>query len=215
MKHKNIIDDGYYSFLVNGAVFEGQYQIQFIKEQKIEIPKALIPFEKRRQTKNKHQALHFYQHDTTFRQILTATDRYIEELALFDCVISPDFSLYFDMPLVLQITNTYFNRAVGYYLQSKGIKVIPNIRWSTKKSFPFCFDGVPEKHIYSISTHGCIKSNESKYHFRQGLEQMLIRLRPKTVLVHGWMPDTIFKDYLKETEFHNYYSLIAVNRGRK
>jgi hypothetical protein len=119
------------------------------------------------------------------------------------------------MPLVLQITNTYFNRAVGHYFQTKGLKVIPNIRWSTKKSFDFCFDGADEKGIVSISTHGCIKSIESKYHFRQGLEQMLIRLKPKTVLVHGWMPDEIFKDYLKETEFRNYHSLIAAKRGKK
>lgn len=51
-------------------------------------------------------------HDTTFKQILNSTDKYVEQLKSFEGIITPDFSLYRDMPLTLQITNIYFNRAV-------------------------------------------------------------------------------------------------------
>jgi hypothetical protein len=106
----------------------------------------------------------------------------------------------------LQQTNTYFNRAVGFYLQQNGIPVIPNIRWSDERSFNYCFLGVPKGGIVSVSTHGCIKSNEQKRLFRVGLIRMIDELEPTDVLVHGHMPDCVFKDIEKKTRLHHYMS---------
>lgn len=106
----------------------------------------------------------------------------------------------------LQQTNTYMNRAVGFYLQKNGIPVIPNIIWSDESSFDYCFLGVPKGTIVAISTHGCIRSRDQKAMFRKGLEAMLDELEPKAVLVHGYMPDSVFDPFLGRTEFHRYES---------
>lgn len=213
---KTIIDDGYSSYLVEGATFIGKYQIPSLpKHDEILIPKDMIPFDKRNVVKEKDLAIDFYMHDVTFRQILTSTSKYLDELSRFAAVISPDCSLYRDMPLCLQITNTYMNRAVGFYLQKHGVYVIPNVRWGDERSFEFCFQGLPTNDIVCISTHGCIKGEENKYYFKRGLEEMLIVLKPQVVLVHGSMPDEVFSDFLSEAKFVHYESYISKMKGGK
>ena len=213
---KTIIDDGYSSYLVDGATFVGKYQIPSLpKHDEILIPKDMIPFDKRNVVKEKDLAIDFYMHDVTFRQILTSTSKYLDELSRFAAVISPDCSLYRDMPLCLQITNTYMNRAVGFYLQKHGVYVIPNVRWGDERSFEFCFQGLPTNDIVCISTHGCIKGEENKYYFKLGLEEMLVVLKPQVVLVHGSVPDEVFSDFLSETKFVHYESYISKMKGGK
>lgn len=213
---KTIIDDGYSSYLVDGANFVGKYQIPSIpKHDEILIPKDMVPFDKRNVVKERDLAIDFYMHDVTFRQILTSTSKYLGELSKFAAVISPDCSLYRDMPLCLQITNTYMNRAVGFYLQKHGVYVIPNVRWGDERSFEFCFQGLPTNDIVCISTHGCIKSAVNRYYFRLGLGEMLNVLKPRVVLVHGSMPDEVFSDFINETKFVHYESYISKVKGCK
>ena len=98
------------------------------------------------------------------------------------------------------------NRAVGFYLQKYGIPVIPNIRWSDESSFAYCFLGVPKGSIVSVSTHGCIRTSEQKLMFIKGMTAMLQELEPKAVLVHGRMPDSIFKRFLNIIPFYRFAS---------
>lgn len=213
---KTIIDDGYSSYLVEGATFVGKYQIPALpKHDKILIPKDMIPFDKRNVVKEKDLALNFYMHDVKFKQVLTSTSKYLDELSRYTAVISPDCSLYRDMPLCLQITNTYMNRAVAFYLQRHGVYVIPNVRWGDERSFEFCFQGLSINDIVSISTHGCIQGYENKYYFRLGLEQMLKVLKPQVVLVYGYMPDEVFSNFLSQAKFVHYPSYISKVKGGK
>lgn len=213
---KTIIDDGYSSYLVEGATFVGKYQIPALsKHDEILIPKDMILFDKRNIVKNKDLAIDFYMHDVTFKQVLTSTSKYLDQLSRYTAVISPDCSLYRDMPLCLQITNTYMSRAVGFYLQKHGVYVIPNVRWGDERSFEFCFQRLPTNDIVCISTHGCIRGAENKYYFKLGLEEMLKILKPKVVLVHGTMPDEIFLEFINKAEFIHYESYISKIKGGK
>ena len=214
--NKYLIDDGFYSHLVADAEFEGLLEIPCLKhEDRIVIPNDMIPFDKRNIISDKDCFIHFYMHDTTFKQFLNSTDRYVEQMKNFSGVVTPDCSLYRDMPLNLQITNTYFNRACGRYLQEQGVYVIPNIRWGDERSYlplfneiPFAFAGVQKEHIVSISTHGCIKGEENKRYFKEGLKEMLNYLSPRVVLVHGKMPEDVFKEFNDRTHFIHYPSWI-------
>lgn len=106
------------------------------------------------------------------------------------------------MSLVLQMENTYMNRASGIFLQNNGIYVIPNIRWGDERSYhqhivgdiPFSFIGVEKNGIVSVGTYGCIRGNDNKAHFREGLEAMITHLEPKIVIVYGAMPDDVFSN---------------------
>lgn len=218
---KNIIDDGFRADLVRTAEFCGIFEIPCIKQpQELIIPTDTIPFSMRRQTKDHSEFVVFYEHDIRFADILLATDLYLDELRKFPGVISPDCSLYRDMPLVLQIANTYMSRAVGHYLQSRGIYVIPNVRWGDERSYTTCelpekfaFAGVPKNSIVSIGTYGCIQSRENRHYFREGLKAMLDELTPAIVLVYGSMPDEIFHAFQNRTKFISYADWISKKKG--
>lgn len=204
---KTLLDDGFHGYLVKNADFTDGPGIPIIQNyHNTTIPKDIIPFDKCKKETNKRKYIHFYMHDKYFSSILTNTKKYINLLKTFDGVITPDCSMLIGQSKCLQQTNTYFNRAVGVYLQNNGIPVIPNIRWSDESSFDYCFLGVPKNIIVSISTHGCIQSSENKNMFKKGLAAMLTELSPSDVLVHGHMPDSIFGDFKEVTTFHRYPS---------
>ncbi len=204
---KTILDDGFQAYLTKGAILVGEPGIPMLLDLKnTQIPKGIVPFNKIKTEKNKNKYVHFYIHDYQFSQILTSTTKYVDILKQFDGVITPDCSMLINQAQCLQQTNTYFNRAIGFYLQKQGIPVIPNIRWSDEKSFDYCFLGIPKHTIVSISTHGCIKSNNQKLIFKRGLNEMLLQLEPSTVIVHGFMPESVFGDYRESTVFYRYPS---------
>lgn len=199
---------GFSASLVKNAEFEGYFELPKIHQEKEGIiPIDMIPFDKRNEYKHQTELfVHFYINDEKFVQLLSNPDKYIEELRGFRGVISPDFSLYRDMPYLEQGSNTYVNRSLGHYMQSQGLYVIPNVRWSDRRSFDYCFDGLDIGGIYCISTHGCIKRKVDKHYFKQGLDEFIKRLNPKTILVHGAMPKDVFEEYLDKIEFIHYPS---------
>lgn len=199
---------GFSADLVQNAEFDGKFELPIIYQEKEEIiPLDMIPFDKRNEYKEQNDLfIHFFINDEKFVQILSNPNKYIEELKSFKGVISPDFSLYRDMPYLEQASNTYINRVLGHYMQLQGLYVIPNVRWSDRRSFEYCFDGFETGGIYCISTHGCIKKKVDKHYFKQGLEEFIKRLKPKIILVHGAMPKDVFGEYLDKAEFVHYPS---------
>ena len=206
---KCIIDDGFRPDLVEGADFDGIFEIPHVPGPKeIIIPDIMIPFTKRKCHSSGKRFIVFYEHDIKFREILTSTDDYLNDLRKFTGIVNPDCSLYRDMPLTLQITNTYMSRAVGYKFWKEGLYSVPNIRWSDERSYttdlfsePFAFQGVDKHSIVSIGTYGCIRGAENKEHFKNGLSAMLKYLEPSVVLVYGPMPNDIFSEFLSKTQF--------------
>ncbi len=204
---KTIFDDGFQAYLTEGATLVGDAGIPMLMNlNNAQVPKSLVPFSKAKTCPNKRQYVHFYQHDREFSRVLTATDKYLPLLSLYDGVISPDCTMMIGQSTCLQQANTYMNRAVGFYLQKNGIPVIPNIRWSDESSFAYCFLGVHPETMVSVSTHGCIRSKHQRELFRTGMEAMLEALRPSTVLVHGYMPNDIFGQFYGQVEFHRFAS---------
>ena len=206
-RRKTIFDDGFQERLTEGATIVGAPGIPMLMDlDNVQVPKDIIPFSKARTCSNKRQYVHFYMHDREFSRVLTATDQYIDLLKLYDGVITPDCTLMIGQSPCLQQANTYMNRAVGFYLQKNGIPVIPNVRWSDERSFEYCFLGVPQGAMVAVSTHGCITSRAERSMFKTGLGAMLDTIQPKVVLVHGYMPDDIFGEYVGQIEFHRYAS---------
>lgn len=212
-QNKNIIDDGFNAELVENAIFTGLLEIPLIKTPgEFIIPKSMIPFSERTKSESGEEFVCFYEHDIRFRDVLTAIKEQIAPLKKFKGVISPDCSLYYDMPLVLQMTNTYLNRQIGHYLQEQGFYVIPNVRWGDERSYtrliqtelPFAFLGLEKYGIYSIGTYGCCKTTEYKHHLSEGLRSFIKEIEPKIILVYGAMPDSIFGEFKKDVKFVHY-----------
>ena len=209
---ENLVDEGFRVSLVETAFFDGDLEIPHIEAQeKIIIPTGMVPFSIRERGLENKDFVCFYENDINFREILTKTEQYVDDLKRFPGIISPDCSLYIDAPLRVQIADIYLNRAVGHYMQKQGIYVIPNVRWGDERTYTteifrdkVAFLGVPHHSIVSIGTYGQIKSAESKRVFREGLIAMLDELEPEVVLVYGSMSDKIFCGLEDRTRFIEY-----------
>ncbi|MBQ0017871.1 MAG: DUF4417 domain-containing protein [Clostridiales bacterium] len=186
--------DVFHAYFVEDAEYDGNLEIPFI-DQETELPERIISFSDSLRTNDFDQWVHFYEDDSNFERLWNRPSVYLPRLMKFKGVISPDFSLYRDMPLVMQAWNTYRNRATGHWLQSNGIHVIPNIRWSDRRSFEFCCLGVQEHSPIFIGSHGLIKIKEERRMFEAGLDYVVNTLHPSTILVYGATPKEIFGKY--------------------
>ncbi len=186
--------DVFHSFMVRDAVFESDLEMPCIKPEK-EVPTKLIPFSKSISGKDYDCWVHFYEDDAAFERIWNNPHKYLPILKKYAGVIAPDFSLYRDMPLVMQHWNIYRNRAIACWLQKNGIHVIVNVRWGDERTYNACCAGVPQGASIAIGSHGCIKLLEERRFFIRGLECVIKTLQPKTIIVYGTAPDNVFARY--------------------
>lgn len=172
---------------------EGKYQMPVIENDNF-IPSDLIGFNYAKTSENKKCGIHFYLDDYQFERIWNSPSDYIEILADYECILSPDFSLYLDMPIAMKIWNVYRSRLIGQYYQSCGIKVIPTISWAEEETFEFCFDGIPKGSIVSISTIGVKRNKDALEIWKKGMDAMIEHIKPSTILVYGGKLDYDYKD---------------------
>lgn len=188
--------DVFHADLVGNADYDGYIELPVIRTSNL-IPNRVVTFSKAmsKAWRDFDCWVMFYEHDVKFERLWNDPNKYLKKLKRFNGVISPDFSLYRNMPLVMQMWNTYRGRALASWLQNNGIEVIPNVRWGDARTYDFCFDGIEKGKTAAVSTHGCIKRREDRAYFKAGLAQLVKRKAPKTMIVYGAAPDAIFKEY--------------------
>lgn len=150
------------------------------------IPRWLVPYRMRVRSDDPltHGAVHFFVDDYRFDTTWSKPRKALDYLEQFDTLLTPDFSLFRDWPLAVQVWNTYRNRWCGAYWQSLGFTVIPTVSWSTSESFAFAFCGIPQRSLLAISTVG-VKRGLSHRLFMEGFREMVQRLQPSVVLCYG------------------------------
>lgn len=132
--------------------------------------------------------LHMFVDDSQIVRLWKWPTRYVEPLRRAACVCTPDFSLYTDVPKVLNMYNHYRKHWLGAYWQRQGLKVIPTICWSDEDSFAWCFDGEPTRAVVAVSSVGTQRRAETREAFMRGYDAMLERLQPSSILFHGKVP---------------------------
>lgn len=160
------------------------WQMPIIKNDNF-IPSKLIGFNYAKTSKENNVGIHFYLDDYQFERLWNNPEEYIDILKQYECILSPDFSLYMDMPMPMKIWNIYRSRLIGQYYQSQGIKVIPTLSWAEEETFEFCFEGIPKGSIVSISTIGVKKNKEALKIWKAGVDELIKRIEPSTILIYG------------------------------
>lgn len=188
--------DVFHAFLVENTEYNGKYELPVLKTSSL-IPDRVLTFSKAmsRSCTDFDCWVVFYEHDKNFERLWNNPKAYLNKLKKFKGVISPDFSLYRNMPLVMQMWNTYRGRALASWLWNNGVEIIPNVRFNDERTFEFCFDGIEKDKMVAVGTHGCIKNKVDKECFKKGLVELVKQLSPKTIIVYGATPDDIFKVY--------------------
>ena len=170
-------------FLRNQFKGVGMFKLPLVKKQEISLEDvSLVGYDKVNQSGDYGSIVHFFLDDYRFENIYNNPEKKIETLKQYKAVLTPDFSMYVEMPIALQLFSTFKNRWVGAYLQENGISVIPTVRWGDLTSFNFCFDGIEKGSTVAVSTLGVKKE---KSHFMLGYNEMLSRIKPSKIICYG------------------------------
>lgn len=177
--------------LLEGSVLEGKFDIPKIKATNI-IPEEIIPFDKALQEKNpENKYVHFYINDFQFDRIWNKPNKYLKILKKFAGVISPDFSMFIDMPNITNIFAHYKRMLLSHFYQENGITVIPSFSSAGEKSYEWCFDGLPKNSVIFVSSVGV-----DKFTFIQAVYEMNKKLKPTKILLYG----PLFKELNEEIQ---------------
>lgn len=165
----------------------GKYDIPILRKKDISLPKTWIGFNEVKTFRGKcaETGVHFFLDDYQFERVWNRPSAYVKMLSRFAVVATPDFSLYSDYPVAMQLWNHYRKQWLGAYFQYYGIVIIPTVSWSDKDSYDWCFDGIPLSSEVIISTVGLGKDREKWRLFHEGFSMMKQKLHPSYVLSYG------------------------------
>jgi len=164
--------------------FAGKYEFPVIRKQNVDIEKIkLLSYKdtKNHDIQNTDKTVHFFTYDWLFENVYAKADEELEKLRQYYCLLSPDFSIFTNMPLALQIESVFKSRWCGAYWQSKGLKVIPTLSWGDEKSFHFCFDGIEQGSVVAVCTYYRESCEDD---FMPGYNRMMEVIKPSAVLCY-------------------------------
>lgn len=179
--------------LVDPECVTGFYQMPML-EKCTYIPDDLIGFNYMLCSKNKNVGIHCFVDDYQFERLWNNPYKYIDKILEYDAFLTPDFSLYMDMPMAMKIWNIFRSRLIGQFLQNAGMDVIPTISWAEAETFDFCFDGIEQGSVVAVSTIGVKSSEYAMQIWHQGMDEMINRIQPSAILVYGGKVDYDYQD---------------------
>ncbi len=197
-------------FLRNQFKSDGVFNMPLLKKDEISLEKVeLVGYDKLSNDET-DKIVHFFLDDYKFEVLWKDPEPRIKRLKQYKAVLSPNFSIYTEMPLALKIYNTFRSRWCGAYFQSMGIKVIPTVAWGAPDTFWFCFDGIPKGSTVAVSTLGV---RTEKDLFLQGYNELLRRIKPTAVICYGkpfeeMKCDIIEVDYAETTGYLKHYRIV-------
>lgn len=141
--------------------------------------------------------VHFYIDDYKLERLWTRPYENIERLRKFSCVLTPDFSVYLDMPRAMRIWNMYRMRLIGQMMQDAGLEVIPNLRCiDLEEAEDFSGAGIEPGGVYAVSTIG-LSSNDDK-EFEELCKASMLKtvevLKPECIIIYGMKKDYDYLD---------------------
>lgn len=132
--------------------------------------------------------VHFFIDDYLFQRAWNDPCRYARLLSGYQAVMTPDFSMFTDYPVAVQLYNHWRKHQLGAYWQSLGLTVIPSICWSDHDSYAWCFDGEPVGGTVAVSSVGTQKNPLAQTLFLDGYMEMMRRLEPEKIIFFGDVP---------------------------
>lgn len=229
-KSKRAKEDVFGAHLLKGAEYdlESGWDIPYVDTpEDLKLPEKMIGYQKSQQCSGRENAyLHFYHKDhifdgrmgiwyaLVFNTFFKKGFR-LEKLNGYRAIITPDFSMYYDMPIIMQMWNLLRSRIVGFYLTKLGYTVVVNVRWTNKRSFSYCFAGLRRNHIIAVSTLGCLRSNSDKELFLPGLEELIKRIHPEYIVLYGSLTEDIKNLFDKYEQKYVFFpsEISKVHRG--
>lgn len=205
---RNNFKDIFGVYLLESLSFEGDYDIPVIGffDDISEIDYLALYSDLQEYQKTKNTCVCFYQYDHVFdgvhglyNSIIYKDEKRLnmfrERFRNIKYIVGPDYSLFGDFPVALQIFNVYRSRlCIAWLKANTNAIVIPNIRWTFNFCYDFSFDGIMKGSNIAISILGQIKDKENKKMFLDGLKEAVDRIEPKIIVVYGFVTKSNFDE---------------------
>ena len=172
------------NFLRNEYTYAGKWNIPIVKSQPLCSDVKLIACSdtKSQETKYRGCGVHFFVDDYRFEHIYDHPEKTFARYSQYKFLLTPDYSLYADMPLWRQLENVAKNRWCGAYWQAQGLTVYPTVSWGLAISYEFCFDGIEQNSVVAVGMIGC---KRDRLNFMRGYDAMLEKLSPSAIICFG------------------------------
>lgn len=161
-------------------------------------PARLVPYSARHQIAGAHQredvAVHFFLDDYRFEVVWSKPNRGLLRPLAVGSALTPDFSVWTNMPRAMQIWQTYRSRWCGAWMAHHGVTVTPTVSWAGTDTYDFAFTGIARGSVVAVSTVGILQDAGSQALFRKGYRAMIEAIDPSTVLVYGRAPARLVPD---------------------
>ena len=183
--YRNRIIRGVGSERWSRLTFTGTDDNLVIRPYTVAMPERLIPITELTICTDSSCGVHFYLDDYRFLPIMENLDDYVPMLARMSAVVTADCSQYVDMPDKVRYERNCLNKRMAAFLQSKGVRIIVNVSWSTPDSFGYAFDGIPAGCPIAVSSIGVRRYRLSTYLWQLGYKNAVERLSPPAILRYG------------------------------
>ena len=172
--------------LARGMEYSNQNSFPVMKAYNGTLDYEYRSFSERKRCKGEGQALMIFEDDYKYSHLLwDRLEQTTTTLSKFDCLFTPDFSLYVDAPLHINRDSIYKSRFDGAYWQKCGFNVIPTASWAGANSFPWCLEGLPQHSVIAVCGVGVSWSRAAKELWFYGIRQVEELLSPTTIIIYG------------------------------
>lgn len=188
------LKDVFNLFMIKDCRLVGNLEIPYIEKYNGPLPTKITNYNAKKANLKKY-FVHFYLYDYCFDGknglwngscfSMKKTERIYKKLGEFQGIITPDYSVYVDMPLIMQYWNIYRARVIYYWLRKQGFTCIFNIRWGDYRTYDIAFFGIEKNSTLAIGSHGLIKNKIQRSIFMDGFVEMIKRLEPLNLIIYG------------------------------
>lgn len=153
-------------------------------------------------------AVHFFKNDASFNQILRDPAVYTTKFSPYRAILTPDITIGSGMNLWMKAQRVAYSRMVGVVWQTRGLTVIPTVRWTVRwieeNDLDLSCAGIPTNSVIAVSNYGSRRDLFLRAAFEGGLPQVIERLRPAGTLVFGDLRGRVFDRLSHLTTFRQY-----------
>jgi hypothetical protein len=150
------------------------------------VPSELAPYSSRRAREYAAStdgvALHYFLDDYRFESVWSSAERVAPRIDAVGISLSPDFSIWHDMPAPLALYQTYRSRWVMAFWQARGVDVIPTLAWGSPSTYSHAFAGI---HGGTVAVSSLGVQRRDSHAFAAGMRELIERCEPSTVLSYG------------------------------
>jgi hypothetical protein len=169
----------------NPGYCDNDEEIPCIQRPKLIIPERTWHYHQLKSNAGPNDAADFWCDDDVIIRFIRHPEKYMEELKKRPCVFSLDLSSYQEFRLPIIRYNIYRNRLFTQEMQMNGINAIPAVQWRDRKSFEFCFLGIPKGSVIAFSTVGVLANKVSLQLWKEGVEEAIRVIDPEAIFIYG------------------------------